>query len=101
MDNRDIIQKYIDNGLIDTCLDYQFTRLPKEYKEDFKHDLIIELMSYDKLPNVEEEGHMNAFLTRVIKNNIYSTTSWYYRRYIRYDRDTDEITDREMNIAEG
>lgn len=100
MDNREIIQKYIDNGLLDTCLDYQFANIPKQYKEDFKHDIIIELMCYDKLQKVEEEGHMNAFLTRVIRNNVFSTTSWYYRRYIRYDRATEEITDREMDIAE-
>lgn len=101
MTNAEIIEKYLNNGLIDRCLDYNFNKISKEYKNDFKNDLIIELMEYDKLGKVEAEGHMNAFLTRCIQNNVFSKTSWYYRRYIRYDKNSSEITDRERNIADA
>lgn len=100
MTNKEIVEKYLDNGLIDRCLDYNFNKISKEYKEDYKNDLILELLTYDKLAKAEEEGHVNALLTRMIRNNVFSRTSWYYRRYIRWDRNTDEITDRERNIAD-
>ena len=101
MTNKEIVEKYLENGLIDRCLDYQFSRIDKEYKEDYKNDLIIELLEYDKLDQVEADGKMNAFLTRCIQNNVFSSTSWYYRRYKRYDRNSREITEREKNIADG
>ena len=101
MTNREIVEKYLENGLIDRCLEYQFKNQCKQYREDYKHDLIIELLEYPRLQQVEESGHMNAFLTRCIQNNIYSKSSWYYRRYIRFDRITDEITERERNLADG
>lgn len=103
MTNAEIVKIYIENGLIDRCIDYQFAKLKErgklQFKEDFKHDMILELMHYDKLERVHEEGHMNSFLTRVIVNNIRSTTSWFYRRYIRFDTRSEEIGERELNIG--
>lgn len=103
MTNKEIVEKYLKSGLIDRCLDYQFAKQDKEYKEDYKNDLILDLLEYDnaKLSDADENRHMNALLTRIIQNNIFSKTSWYYRRYIRYDRNSSEITERERNIADG
>lgn len=102
MTNVEIVEKYLKNGLIDKCLDHQFAKIrDKQFKQDLKHDLIIELLEYDKLPQVEEEGHFNAFFTRCLQNNIFSKTSWYYRRYVRPDRNSRDITDKERDIADG
>ena len=102
MTNREIVDKYLESGLIDRCLDYQFNKISKEYKEDYKNDLILELLEYDnaKMNDADRNGHFNALVTRIIQNNVFSKTSWYYRRYIRWDRNTDEITDREREIAD-
>lgn len=101
MTNKEIVEKYLNNGLIDKCLDYQFSKVSKEYKEDYKNDLILELLEYDNAKmNDADNGHFNALLTRIIQNNIFSKTSWYYRRYIRWDRSTDEITEKERQIAD-
>ena len=100
--NREIVEKYIENGLIDDCVSFQFAKVKeKQYMEDLKNDLILELYSYKKLAQVEKEGHMNALVTRMIRNNVYSSTSWYYRRYIRPDRQADEITEKERQIPDG
>lgn len=104
MTNAEIVDIYLKNGLIDKCVDYQFAKLKEkgklQYKEDFKHDMILELLTYDKLEKVHKEGKMNCFLTRVIQNNIHSTTSWFYRRYIRFDIRSEEIGEKEKNIGE-
>lgn len=105
MTNREILDIYLGNGLIDRCIDYQFAKLKEsgkaQFKEDFKNDLYIELIDYDKLEKVHEEGRMNAFLTAVIVNNIRSRTSWFYRRYIRFDTRSEEIGERERNIEDS
>lgn len=101
MTNREIVDKYLENGLIDKCLDYQFMKIKdKQFKEDFRNDLILDLLTYEKLPQVEEEGHVNALITRVIVNNIFSRTSWYYRRYVRFGKNSTEITEREVNLSD-
>lgn len=104
MTNAEIVDIYIKNGLIDKCVDYQFAKLKEkgklQYKEDFKHDMILELLTYDKLEKVHQEKKMNCFLTRVIQNSIFSNTSWFYRRYIRFDIRSEEISEKERNIGE-
>lgn len=98
--NNEIVEENIK--LIEDCVNYQFAKIKdKQFKEDLLHDLVIELIGYSKLLKVYEEGHLNALVTRMIRNNIYSSTSWYYRRYIRPDRQADEITEKERQIPDG
>lgn len=100
--NREIVQRHLDDGLIDDCISYQFAKVKTshQFKEDLKNDLIVELLEYEKLADADKEGHFNALLTRMIRNNIYSSTSWYYRRYIRPDIKSDEITEKERQIPD-
>lgn len=99
MTNTEIVEENIK--LIEDCVSFQFAKIKdKQFKEDLLHDIVIELIDYKKLQKVYAEGHLNALVTRVIRNNIYSSTSWYYRRYIRPDRQADEITEKEKNIPD-
>lgn len=105
--NREIVDKYLENGLIRTCVDCQFRRMGEkwkdQYKEDFFQDVILILMTYpqDKLNDVESRGWMNGWLTRVILNQIYSKTSKFYGQYLKYNQygkrqvDLDEVIEKE------
>ena len=101
MTNHEIVEKNLK--LIRTCVSYQFKNKPKEFLEDYFHDLIVELLEYDneKMNNAENEGHFNALVTKFIRNSVYSKTSKFYRRYVRWDRQTDEISEREKRIPDG
>jgi len=91
LDNNSIVEIYLNNGLIRTCVDMQFIKLPKtdywkwEYKEDLYQDLIVFLLCYDnaKLNDAHRNNHMNALITRIIQNQIYSTTSKFYCNYLK------------------
>lgn len=105
MTNLEILNEYmLDNGLLDKCLEHQFAKAgaKKQYREDLKNDLVIEILQYDnlKLNDVVEKKHCNAFLTRLIQNNLYSKSSWFWRRYVRPDVMGDELTEKELNIEE-
>lgn len=74
----------------------------KQYIEDLKNDLVLEILQTDnqKLNDVVKNKHVNAWLTRLIQNNLFSNSSWFWRRYIRPDVMGDEITERELDIPE-
>lgn len=95
LDNEEIVSKNLD--LIEKCIQYQFQSIKekwkKQYKEDFHNDLVLSLLEYDneKLNDAYENNHLNALITRIIQNNIYSKTSPFYKRYVRFNKITDDI----------
>lgn len=105
MTNKEILETYmLDTGLLDECLEYQFAKAggKRQYMEDLKNDLVVEILESDneKLNDVIKKKHQNAYLTRLIQNNLFSRSSWMWRRYVRPDIMSDEITDKEKNIPE-
>ena len=94
--NEDILKILIDDGLIQRCVDYQFSKLTsrrkssiadrskKQYKEDFYHDLILIIADYnnEKLNNAYHNKHLNALITAIIVRQLYSTTSYFARTYV-------------------
>lgn len=105
LSNRAIVDFYLSNGLIRKCVEIQFWKLPKndwwklEFMDDFFQDLIVALMTYDneKLNNAHHYNHMNAFITRVILNNIYSNSSRFYCQYLKLGRMSQEIDEKIEN----
>ena len=98
--NKQLVDMYLP--LLQQCMDYQFTNRDCTYKEDLMNDIVLELLQYDndKLNDAHNRKHMNALFTRWIQNNVRSNTSWYYRRYLKWDSRTQEITNKEKNIPD-
>ena len=103
LSNSEIVQIYLDNRLIKTCVECQFSKLKdRQYEDDFFQDLVLILLEYDneKLNNAHNNNHINALITRIIINNIYSVTSKYYKNYIKFNSNSDEITKEVINISD-
>ena len=84
--NQEILQEWLDNRLLKTCVECQFSKLEnRQYEDDFFQDLCLIILTYpnDKL-NDAYNKHPNAFITRCIQNNIFSINSPYYKTYMRY-----------------
>ena len=95
--NMDIIKENLD--LIRTCVECQFARLKdRQFMEDFHDDLIIILNDYDndKMNDAVENDHLNALITRIIINQIFSSTSKFHKDYYKFQNRTDNI----INIIE-
>ena len=106
MTNREIVDIYLNNGLIQTCVDFQFAKQKKDlqFKDDFFQDLILILLNYDneKLNDAHLNNHFNAFLSSILVKNLWSHTSRFYKTYKKFDERTDEITPTlEDTIADG
>lgn len=103
LSNSEIVQIYLDNRLIKTCVECQFSKLKdRQYEDDFFQDLVLILLEYDneKLNDAHKNNHINALITRIIINNIYSVTSKYYKNYIKFNSNSDEITKEVINISD-
>lgn len=83
--NREIVEIYLKNDLIQQCIECQFSKKKrgKQNQEDFFQDLVLILMEYDneKMNDAHINNHMNALVTKIIVNNIFSKTSPYYKTY--------------------
>lgn len=93
MTNKEIVEANLD--LITTCINCQFSgKKDKQFKEDFKQDLLVYLLMYDneKLNNAVENNHLNALITKCIRNQIFSFSSKYWRQYERWDTKTEDLT---------
>ena len=103
MSNREIVDIYLNNGHIQTCVDCQFSKIQdKEYKEDFFQDLILILLTYDndKMMDAHINNHMNALVSRIIINNLWSSTSPYYKDYYKFKNKTRDYTPDDYNIPD-
>lgn len=95
---KEIVDIYIANGLIQECVDYQFRKIKdkgiRQFKDDFFQDLILILYEYDvdKLTDAHSNKHMNALISRIIINNLWSSTSPFYTQYRKFMDKGDDIT---------
>ena len=98
MSSKEIVDIYINNGLIKSCVDYQFRKVKdksvKQFKEDLFQDLIIILYTYDieKLEDAHLNNHFNALVTSILIRNIWSETSPFYTQYRKFMDKGDSIT---------
>lgn len=99
--NLEIAQEAVETGLLDDCIMYQFNKLAKtepwkiQFSGDLKNDIYIALVEYDntKLNDAYGKGHLNALITRIILNNIFSNSSNFYCRYLKFARKSNELKD--------
>lgn len=103
LENREIVEIYLNNKLIEKCVECQFKKKKegRRNQEDFFQDLVLILLEYDneKLNDAHKNNHMNALITKMIQNNIFSKTSPYWKKYEKWSLIEDEII-AEMDIED-
>lgn len=103
MTNKEILEAILKNGLLKKCIDYQFYKAGMtEYKEDLFQDLCIEILEADNTKlNDAYNKHMNAYITRLIQNNILSVTSRFYKKYKKWDNlKAGDIIDLKIDVED-
>lgn len=100
MTPKEIVDPYIESGLIQRCVDYQFRNLKDksviQFKDDCLQDLIVTLYDYDleKLTDAHLNNHFNALVTSILIKNLWSSTSPFYIRYRKFMDKSDDITEQ-------
>lgn len=57
-----------------------------KYMDDLVQEIYLILLEYnqEKLQYIYDKGHFNFFLTRIIKNQYFSKTSPFFKKYRKY-----------------
>ena len=93
MGNERLVEKIVQKITDGKC--YDPTALA-----DLQQDLYLSFLTDDKLPVIYDEGHINFYVTRCILNNIASSSSPFYRRYLRPQHMSVTLDER-INIPDG
>ena len=58
---------------------------PLEFKQELFQTMSLIILEYDnkKLNNIVEQNHLNAFITGILRNQLYSRSSSFYRDNLR------------------
>ena len=99
---QDVVDYLLETRLVNTCCECQLAKKKSDMDllDDLIQDVWLWVMTYDedKLLNAYTNGHINALITRMIINNVFSVSSPYYRNYHKFSDRTTEITSKELNI---
>lgn len=87
MDNREIVEEIATAGLVREIID-RITSNGKTAKDpgsldDLEQDIYLSLLTDTKVPDVYAQGHINFYVTRCVMNNIMSSSSPYFRIYLK------------------
>ena len=60
--------------------------LSPKYMDDLVQEIYLILLEYnqEKLQYIYDKGQLNFFLTRIIKNQYFSNTSPFFKKYRKY-----------------
>ena len=71
----------------------------KTWQDDLVQDIYIELLEKDVtlLEDLYNKNQLKYYIVRIVKNNVISKTSRYYKKYINYEKRKTKIIE-ECNI---
>lgn len=97
MSNVEIVEKAIEQGLIDNAL--RVYGVHTSYCDDLRQEIALTLlcMDNDRLNDIAEDGKLPAFIGRIVRNQWCSKTSDFYRKYRRNEQTS--YTPEVWNIA--
>lgn len=90
--------------LIKTCVWYQCAKykVPAELQQDIVQDICLILLEYNNicLNSIVEQNHLNAFITGILKRQLYSTCSKVYKKYRRHQRTSVSIDEFDFDYID-
>lgn len=86
MTKADIIAELAKNKVVETIISNIGKGTFKD-TEDLTNDIYLELLEKpeDTIKGMYEKNQLNFFITRMVKNNLYSVNSRYYYNYGRWN----------------
>jgi len=93
MRKEEIIEKWASEKKVESLVKKHTDFLNNPYIDDLVQDIYIELFLKDNelIEKLENDNEIDYFLTKIIRNNLYSKTSPFYYKYNKFRKITDEI----------
>ena len=102
LSNQEIVLR--SYSLIKDCVYFQMRkyRIPFQFRGDIEQDLVLTLLEYDneRMNTMFSKNRLNAFITEVLRRQLWSKTSIFYRRYMRWHQYSKDITDPQYKFED-
>lgn len=93
MTKKEIIEKLAEKKTIENLIKKHSDFLNNPYIEDLCQDIYILLYEKDEdlLNKLYDNNEFEYYITKIIKNNLYSNNSQFFYKYQKFRKITDEI----------
>lgn len=95
MTKKEIITEIAKNKTVENLIKTHTDFANNPYIDDLAQDIYISLMSKSEelIIGLYNNDEINYFISKMIKNNLYSSNSPFYYQYQKFRKITDEIGD--------
>ena len=99
----DVVEKLYKDGTVDRII-YKLlssSKNPFDCPEDLIQDIYLLLLQKDDdlIVNLYNKGEIGFYLLKIAKNQLLSANSPYYQKYIRFQSNSDDITQAANTIT--
>lgn len=96
MRKHEIIDEWARNRMVEQLLSTQTQYKGNPYIDDLAQDIYIILLNEDDelIERLYNEGALVFYTIRIIKNNLYSTTSEFYYKYQKFRKFSNELSEK-------
>lgn len=84
MTKEGVVEYIARSKLIQECIKVVTGGVWRSEFDDLVQDILIELLSQEKIVSLYQRGQLKFFIMRIVRNNIQSNTSRFFYRYRRF-----------------
>ena len=84
MTKEGVVEYIARSKLIEECIKVVTGGVWRSEYDDLVQDILIELLSQEKIVSLYQRGQLKFFIMRIVRNNIQSNTSRFFYRYRRF-----------------
>ena len=81
---REVVELVAKEGWVEECIKVVTGGVWRSEYSDLAQDILIELLSQEKIVDLYKRGQLKFYIMRIIRNNLQSCTSRFYYKYRRF-----------------
>ena len=80
----EVVELVAKEGWVEECIKVVTGGVWRSEYSDLAQDVLIELLSQEKIVDLYKRGQLKFYIMRIIRNNLQSCTSRFYYKYRRF-----------------
>ena len=80
----EVVELVAKEGWVEECIKVVTGGVWRSEYSDLAQDILIELLSQEKIVDLYKRGQLKFYIMRIIRNNLQSSTSRFYYKYRRF-----------------
>lgn len=80
----EVVELVAKEGWVEECIKVVTGGVWRSEYSDLAQDILIELLSQEKIVDLYKRGQLKFYIMRIIRNNLQSCTSRFYYKYRRF-----------------